>query len=223
MKNVFKLMSLLFILLINFSYAQKNERKVKLACYKTSCCSFLGFFDVDIISTTHCHYLVTNKNGSTQDLYSSYFDSTEPIKDGTTTLNDDIVLPQFKDESGNPLVLPKGEYTIANNEVQYSLSSKFKIKKACLQEHVQGTILGHEVNYTITVCAYYPSFGKSASMCIKFELTNDQREEIRKNNDLVNIKEDITITNEDGSYIMKAGDYFLNENDEAYIINIPVK
>ncbi|WP_449401459.1 hypothetical protein [Chryseobacterium wanjuense] len=223
MTNLFKTVLLGFTLLINLAYSQSTtERKVKLACYTTSCCSF-GFFDVDLISTTHCHYIITNKDGSQQQSYASTFVSNEPIKDQTINVNEDVVMPQFKDEAGNVLVLPKGEYNLTSNELQYSLSSKFQIKKVCLQEHVTGTILGHEVDYTVTVCAYYPSFGKSGSMSIKFDLDDSQKEEIRNNKNLVTFKDDITVKGEDGSFIIKAGDYFVNDNDEAYIINTPMR
>ncbi|MEA1847388.1 hypothetical protein U9K52_00565 [Chryseobacterium sp. MHB01] len=220
MRKLFKIAILGFTLLINLAYSQSTtDRKVKLACYTTSCCSFLGFFDVDLISTTHCHYVVTNKDGSTQNIYSSHFESSTPIRDGSVNLAEDVVMPQFKDENGNPLVMEKGEYKITNNQVEYPLSSKIGIKKVCLQEHVTGTILGHEVDYTITVCAYYPSWGKSASTSIKLDLNENQREEIRKNNNIITFKNDITVKNENGTYIIKAGDYFVNENDEVYIIN----
>lgn len=79
--------------------------------------------------------------------------------------------------------------------------------------------MGHEVDYTITVCAYYLSWGKSASTSIKLDLNENQREEIRKNNNIITFKNDITVKNENGTYIIKAGDYFVNENDEVYIIN----
>ncbi|KMQ62869.1 hypothetical protein ACM39_17265 [Chryseobacterium sp. FH2] len=226
MKNFIRLMSLLFILTINFTSAQEASRKIKVACYTTSCCSFLGFFDVDLISTTHCHYITTNKDGSQQQSYSSTFTSNIPIKDGTVKLDENVIMPQFKDEEGTALVLPKGEYIIKNNEVEYNLS-KIKHNAVCWSEHVTGTILGHNVDYTVSVCVFYPTIGKltnqKVSVSLKFDLDESQREEIRKNNNMITFKENTVIKKGDIVYTIKAGDYFVNDNDEIYIINSSVK
>jgi len=222
MTNLFKTALLGFILLMNLAYSQ-TETGRKIACYTTSCCSF-GFFDVDLISTTHCHYITATKNGSQQNTYTSTFTSNEPIKDGMVKIDEDIIMPQFKDEKGTALVLPKGEYAVKNNQIQYGLA-RIVHHSVCWSEHVTGTILGHNVDYTVTVCVFYPTINKSAkaSVSMKFELTESQREEIRKNRNIITFKDNNVIKKDDVEYTIKAGDYFLNDNDEIYIINSPMK
>lgn len=222
MTNLFKTVLLGLTLLINLAYSQTDMGR-KVACYTTSCCSF-GFFDVDLISTTHCHYITVSRDGSQQNSYTSTFTSNEPIKDGIVKVDEDIIMPQFKDERGEALVLPKGEYIIKNNQIQYGLA-KIRHNAACWSEHVTGTILGHSVNYTVTLCVFYPTINRSAkaSVSMKFELTESQREEIRKNNNIITFKENILVNKDDVEYTIKAGDYFLNENDEIYIINSSIK
>ena len=213
-KLIFSLLTIL--MLSNSSFGQTTNR-TKLFCFTTSCCDFL-IFNVDIVSTKHCYYAAVHKNATSSGNYSIQINSKEPLKEIST--NEDIIMPQFKDESGNALVLPKGTYKVENNEILYTAQPSSKIKQACIEEHVTGHVLGHDVDYTISFCVYYWSWktGKISAV-VTPKLTEEQKGELLKNNNKINFTNDTNFKNEDVSFTLKAGSYIVNEDGSIYLLN----
>lgn len=203
-------------MLLNSSFGQ-TANKTKLFCYTTSCCD-LFFFNVDIGSLKHCFYATVHKNSTSSGNYSIQIESKEVLKN--VSIAEDVIMPQFTDEGGNALVLPKGDYAIENNEILYSAQPSSKIKKACIEEHVTGTFLGHDVDYTISICAYYWSWktGKISAVLTP-KLTDEQKEDLLKNNNKINFKNDTNFKNEDVSFTIKAGSYIVNDDGSIYLLN----
>ena len=138
---------------------------------------------------------------------------------------EDVIMPQFIDEDGSPVVLSKGVYPLVNNEMFYNPSqNKLTIKKACIEHHAVGHVFGHEVEYTITSCVYYISWrnkatNKNSSIVVTPKLSMEQLKELSKNNNEITFSKDVTIEIEDFSYTLKAGNYNVSEDGNIYIIN----
>ncbi len=217
---------LLFGLIIAFifstsSFGQKaNENKVKLLCYSTSCCHFV--IDIDIWSTTHCFYGSVEKNGNMVGSYSMTLESKNNPKE-FVNVDEDIILPEFSSDFGGVLALPKGNYKVVDNKIFYTPIKISSAKKYCLTEHVTGTVLGHDVDYSMTICAYW--FFKNGKiskggMKITPELSFDQLEEVKDNNNKISFSKQTKFKTPDFIYTLDAGDYFLSEDGNIYLENV---
>lgn len=200
----------------NYSFAQ-NTSRTKLFCYTTSCCDFY-IFEIEIVSTKHCHYITVERNAE-KDNYSIKFESNEQLNE--VEIVEDVVMPQFTNANGDPIVLGKGKYPLVNNELIYNPLPAAKIYKICHEEHVTGHILGHEVDYTIKMCAYYIWFKKAGQGSVKMTpvLTQQQKDDIIKNNNQITFNNDVAVKNTDFSFTIKAGNYTVNEDGSIYLLN----
>ena len=217
MKNLL-LTLIVTIIFGNSSFAQEKKETYKIACYVTSCCSFY-FFTVEVISTKHCHYITVEKIGSENNKYSIKFEANEQLEE--VGITQDVIMPQFMDQNGNAVVLAKGKYTLTDNELIYSTLPQAKVYKICHEERVTGNILGHEIDYTIKMCAYYIWFKKAGQGSIKMTpvLSPAQIEDIIKNDNQITFNQDVKIKNSDFAFTIKAGNYSLNEDGSIYLLN----
>lgn len=213
--------TILLLLVSTFSiFAQDaGKAKKKLACVTTSCCS-IGDFGIDIISTTHCFYVYT------QNARSSSLNQVEFVSDvklNTLTLENDVIFPQFLDFENNPIILKKGKHELVDNSVDINsadTNAKFVIKKVCVDEHVTGSVLGHNVDYTITVCGYYLTWQKNGSVKITPKLSAQQQSDLLKNSNKIKFSEDKAIKGDGFLFTLKAGEYTVNEDGSIYLLNV---
>lgn len=174
------------------------------------------------MSTKHCFVIANYKTTSSENSYYLQLEGENVKGLNEVEVVNDVILPHLKDENGDPMMLEKGKYQVnEKGEVHYTaVSSKIKIRKICLEEHVTGHVLGFEVDYTISICAYYLSFRTSVgAVSITPKLTESQKSDIVKNNNIVRIDKDYSYNLGDVKYILKAGDYNLNDDGSIYIIN----
>jgi hypothetical protein len=216
--------TLLLLLVSTFTmFAQvANKAKRKIACVTTSCCSF-GVFEIEIVSTKHCFYVYT-ENAKGTSLNQIEFESDTKLN--TLTLENDIIFPQFLDFENNPIILKKGKHELVNNSIDVDAvdtNAKFVIKKACVDEHVTGHVLGHDVDYTITICAYYLTWQKNGSIKITPMLSEDQKSDLLKNDNEIEFEKDRVIKSGDFSYTLKAGKYTVNDDGSIYLLNVELK
>ena len=215
------LFGLIAIVMFGFVGNAQSSNKVKLGCVITSCCSF-GIFTIEIISTKHCFSVASYRSVSPEDSYYLQLEGENAVGLNEIEVVEDVILPHLQDANGEAMILEKGKYLVnEKGEVHYTpVSSKIKIKKVCIEEHVTGHVLGFEVDYTISMCAYYLSFRTSiGAVSITPKLTESQKSDIVKNNNVVRIDKDYSYNLGDVKYTLKAGDYNLNNDGSIYVIN----
>lgn len=215
MKNtLFALITLVFF--VGHSFGQNKStgnQKTKLLCITTSCCS-LVFFTVEVWSQTTCHYVESNRMSMILD-NDKNLDKIEVIED--------VLLAGHVNNDGENLVLPKGVYDIENNEINFTPST-FKAKKYCYVMEAQGVFLGHEYEYSITICI---SFGRNSNkgiVVVTPKLTNAELNQILSSKDkTIVFNEDTVIKRDNIDFTLKAGEYIVNEDGNIYLQHVLLK
>ncbi len=160
--------------------------------------------------------------------YTLTFDPSKPIDVKTLTVDEDALLSGMLDANGNTLILPKGDYVVNNNSIDFSavqLDVASKAKKYCYEVVAHGAIFGHPYNYDVSICiTINVNKGKNTNGSVAITPTlNESDIKLLKsaNNEFV-LEEDIVIKENDLYFTISKGKYFINEDGNAYLQNYKV-
>ncbi|MDF2933862.1 MAG: hypothetical protein K0R36_3193 [Chryseobacterium sp.] len=241
MKNLFKFVFIIVSICCNFATGQKYvnenaeelltetkrstyERKRLISCTTISCCS-IGDLGFDLWSDKECHYIVTNKRVVVVSLKN--IDGSN-CKNSEIEVKEDILLID-KDNSlekeGLEAVMKAGLYKVIDGDVAFEPTvQRIAIKKICWVETHQGTILGHEYNYSYSICVYYPGTHHAREMQGSYSVIDINQDEkllqLAKENGNSLVFDKDTILGE--KYILKSGKYPV-EDGKIYTRNIQLK
>ncbi len=219
---------LLLTLITNSAFCQLDKR-YKIMCTTTSCCG-AGLFSIEIWSHTSCIYL-SSQNRGTQNpngAYTLVFEPTKPIDAKILTVNEDVLLSGMLDANGNTIILPKGEYVVDNNSIDFNAAQVdvvSKLKKYCYQVVAHGTIFGHAYNYDISICIEInvnKATNTSGSVSITPTLNESEIKLLKSSNSEFVLEEDIVVKENDLYFTISKGKYFINEDGKAYLQNYKV-
>lgn len=198
--------------------AQTSTNRMKLFCITVSCCS-IGPVGVEVWHETTCHYVSVHKTAKGDFNYSVKFESKEDLKE--IKIEEDVLLAGFLSEEGENLILPAGNYYVENNEMFFNPVS-FKARRYCYERDVKGNLLGHDYSYHIEICV---SFGKSSKgiVGVSPKFTDEQLLELQKNDNVIELYDDIVVKDENVNYTFKSGKYTVNEDGVIYVQNTELK
>lgn len=208
----------------NFVEAQTSQRR-KILCITESCCG-IGPFEITIYSVKTCHYVSveqrTNGTSSSNNRISYLFDTKELVKE--VNVKEDVILAGQYDSNGDNFVMPAGTYPVKDKQIDFTPTS-LKAKKYCYIRETSGNFLGHDFEYTIKICVEVSLKSNKGALSI----TPTQNSSVKPNNlesskrNTFSINKDVKI-NEDGfNFVIKAGEYILNDDGTAYINNVKLK
>lgn len=211
--------SLFVTTLISINVVSQVEKR-SVFCYTTSCCSF-SIFSVEIISLKHCFTVSKALNGGN---YSIKFESKSTPKQ--IIVSEDMILAGNINEQEEVLAIAKGTYEVVNNEFYFTPIAVLNSKKHCIHEHVTGHILGNDVDYTISTCIYW--FWKGSNLGnggikITPELSEIDRNNLIKNQNVITFSKDLQIKTSDFIYNLKAGNYEVSDDGSIYLENVSLK
>jgi fructose-1,6-bisphosphatase len=199
-----------------------SSSKIKIACYTLSCCG-IGPIGIEIWSVKRCHYVytadVTSKNQNSEH-YKLEFETNENVNN--LIFENDVILANSEDDDGNVIILPKGEYEVKDNSITFE-ANKIKIKKVCIEETNSGQFLGHEYNYTITICAYYIGWGKKATLTITPKFSDEELIKLKEFGNFIEFDKDLTIKVENFNFTLNKGKYYVNEDGNIYLENVQLE
>jgi len=204
-------------MIANIASAQSQAR-TKLMCVTVSCCG-VGPFSIEIWKETTCHY-VEVRNRTSQNVYAMTFETNGTPSE--VTVPEDVMLAGMFAENGDNLVLPRGRYAVANNEIQFTPTT-FKARKYCYIREVKGELFGHAYEYTIDICI---SFGRSSAkgvVAVNPRLSEDQLTQIMRAGGELKFKEDVRIQTDGINYTLKAGKYTVNQDGNIYLQNAQLR
>lgn len=200
----------------NTSTEQKNikAKKTKLLCVTTSCCS-VGPIGIEIWSHTECTYIDVKDGSLTVKMK---VNSYKPID--KLTIDEDLLLCTSDEEKG--WYLPKGTYSLVNNELSASARS-IDVKIICVTKTHKGHFLGHQYNFEMTICAIVPVISvskSSAVVTVDLNLTDSQLEQLKRDGSYIDLNEDIDLKELGINHTIKTGKHYVNEDGKIYINNV---
>lgn len=240
MKNLLKFVYIIALAISSISFGQdyinKNAKELltsakeggstdrrKILCVTYSCCG-IGSFGAEIWSHTACDYITTGKNKlvvmDVKDTRGNLYE-----KDEVEVLHDIALTDENKIlEEGQGYIMKAGLYKVINGQIAFEPSVE-RIRYVCYTSEHQGHVFGHEYSYSLSQCFVYPWFNKSGDTkgaLATIDISgNDNLVKLAKENKNTLRFDDDTVVNE--NIIIKAGEYFVNENNKIYTREFYIK
>ncbi|MCY0969696.1 hypothetical protein [Chryseobacterium wangxinyae] len=154
---------------------------------------------------------------------SNYREKEIEVKNDITLIDKDNSL----EAQGLEAVMKAGLYQVIDGQIAFEPSvQKIRIKAACIAYHHQGNILGHDYNFTTSVCVFYPVWESHQMKNIQggyavIDLSKEEKliQLAKENEGSLVFDEDIIL---EDKYVIKAGRYLLDEG-KIYTRNIQLK
>jgi hypothetical protein len=232
LKNITVGVSLIMMMFMVFKTNAQETKTIKsdrykLFCTTTSCCS-LPFISIEVWSHTTCHYVrveevETKSNSNVSNQIVMTLGSNEEIP-SILTLDEDVILAGLKTETGESLIMPKGEYKVVDGQISFEAKS-VSLTRICYTKEVSGSFFGHDYEYSIDICVYVPeitikSNDNKGAVSLALNLSKEQLIKLNEENNIIEFYEDITIEDENINFTLKAGKYKVNKNGNLYLQNV---
>ena len=195
-----------------------NDKTFKV-CVTVSCCG-IGPFSLEIWSETTCNYVTVNVNKNSDpskaNMLVATFNNGVPIKDHKINVTEDVLLAgSYDDQTKTALFLPKGDYEVDNNSIEFLPIERPSIK-ICIKRVVNGSLFGNTYSYTINFCIIIPSPVLLKALNPNFSLEEMNRIKSSGTADF-EVNEDTLVSQDNINFTLKKGIYKVNSDGTIYL------